>query len=93
MKSVTGRIAYFTFNKVGIPDKYFWVDPPEGKGFFCKGRQIPGKELTAGLMLQLTGDWKINQNPKYRYIGPQFYFTSYEIISSEGYVFYSRLIS
>jgi len=45
---------------------------------------LPEKEVVIGSYLRLNGIWKVNPNPKYRHLGEQFYFTSYELVSGDN---------
>ena len=80
--SIVGKVVKYTFDQPGIPDKYFEVERPDKSRCFCKGKIIPGKDIIIGSNLKLFGEWKVNQNPKYRSMGEQFYFSAYELMPS-----------
>lgn len=84
-ESIVGKVLLYTFNKPGIPAKYFEVERDDRSKCFCKGKVIPGKEFSIGSTLRLYGEWKVNESPKYAGIGLQFYFDSYELISPEEF--------
>ena len=80
--SIVGKVLKFTFDQPGIPDKYFEVVRPDQSRCFCKGKIIPDKDIIIGSNIKLFGEWKVNQNPKYRSMREQFYFSTYELIPS-----------
>jgi len=79
-QTIEGMLTRFIFNEPGIADKYFELDTSSHQKCFCKGKVLPEKEVLIGSYLRLKGIWKVNPNPKYRHLGEQFYFTSYELI-------------
>ncbi|MGD0277508.1 MAG: hypothetical protein ABSB79_15940 [Syntrophales bacterium] len=80
---IIGKVLRFTYNEPGIKSKYFEVELPDTSKCFCKGDVILGKTITIGSYLLLQGEWKVNPNLKYKALGEQFYFESYEIITKE----------
>lgn len=80
-ETIAGDIAYFKFNKSTTPYKIFWLQIDDGKGGFCKGNAIQDKKIQEGSRIKLFGSWRID--PKFPSYGKQFFFSSYEIMSSE----------